>query len=701
LKAFYKKTCRITAASIFLAVVALAIHDFLNDPHDLLDKLYLAQKLLTFPNAHAQALQRVRCPIRALETPPVAVGRHGDLSDRTLAALSEKNSREARVRLERIRGGRHDRYYSIVFQFSAGIDFDKPAIQGNEIHLRLKNVKTKERRFRKYKTFDSWLKLKEDGNDQVVHIGVPKNLMKLHAFLLKNPHRLVIHLYYQKGAAPSKSTKKTQHIQPPFPAHNNQISIDGKSGSSRHLKEASSEPLPATSPGTAPSLDDKAKQLDMIQARIFYRQGYCEKSLDGYLRLRKDYPNDKKIWEDYIETLAECSRYESALAEIEKMLREDRSNLQAQKIKARIYHERGKFSATFPVYESILSLHQSDSEIWSDYAYARLDAGDWAAALSSFSRVLELDPENQAALRSVHSILREHRPRLGAGYRFFAQAADDTRIGTLSLNYMRHVTENTKLDMGYDRISIDRPSGEGVIPVDVTINDLTLWLRHRLNRQWLGRLGGGVFSGSGRGGSFLVGLDYMVLNSARLGASYVLQRPWYYPVEAAALDGTTDRAELSFDWNFDRAWVLYLGLTHWYYYVDDRKRYGRENTFTGILTWTMVTRPNFSLSYSYYRSRFRLDDEGFAPVPMIEDEGVHSLSWSFEHWPYTYWGYSLSGGFRRDHIRSISSWYAIPGIRVRFGNRIECGLTYEFSSEALTVEGGRTDTIHFLAKIIW
>ena len=51
-------------------------------------------------------------------------------------------------------------------------------------------------------------------------------------------------------------------------------------------------------------------------------------------------------------------------------------------------------------------------------------------------------------------------------------------------------------------------------------------------------------------------------------------------------------------------------------------------------------------------------------------------------------------------VKENNSWYALPGIRVRLGNRIESGLSYEYSTESETERGGKTETLYFDIKVI-
>ncbi len=99
------------------------------------------------------------------------------------------------VTLDTIRGGSHEVYSSIVFQFEKKIQFEKPIIKANEVVIWLKGVTTKLPSFRQYKSFDSWVKIETIGKDLNARIGLPENFVKLDCFSMNDPHRLVINLY--------------------------------------------------------------------------------------------------------------------------------------------------------------------------------------------------------------------------------------------------------------------------------------------------------------------------------------------------------------------------------------------------------------------------------------------------------------------------------------------------------------------------
>jgi len=543
------------------------------------------------------------------------------------------------------------------------------------------NTGTRLKPYRKYNTFDSWVRLNKEKNCVYVSIGLPKRFIKHVVIPLSNPYRLVINLYIDKPKDLKPQVK---------------VAVPQKTTTAAGPKPAAAKP-----PKSLGLSEADIRQIDLITARIYSRKGLYEKSIRLYGELRQRYPEDEEIWEDYIETLVNFSHYEQAISEIEKLKKKNPTNLRGQRIQARIYQELRKYRWTFPIYEGILSRNRNDVGIWSDYAYMRQDVGHWADALNYFSRVLELDPENRSALRGVHEILKEHRPYLRAGYSLNVQESGDARVQTIPVQYSRHITQQSKIDLNYSRIEIDRSQNIGIDETHQIVNDAYFIFHYQLNPRWEGSVGLGGYDGLGDGTSYFIGAGYSPWINAFIRAAYAWNRPWFDPVDAANFDGSYNRWNVSFDWSIDQTWGIFLGGEQKDYFVDNDRDYGRKRDFTGIITKRLWSRPDLSFSYAFFYSHFNFEDENFTPIGMIPTEVSHSFSGNFEHWPCKYWAVVFSGGRRWDVERKINSWYVLPGVKVRLGNRIESDISYEFNTEAGTAAGGKTGTLRFSSKFIF
>jgi len=442
-------------------------------------------------------------------------------------------------------------------------------------------------------------------------------------------------------------------------------------------------------------------QMDLIRAKIYSRKGMHKKSLDLYQKLREVYPQHEDVWADYIETLISFSLYEQAQTELQRLIQTYPSNIRAQWLMACIFYRLRQYRLTYDIFETILRQNRQNLGTLSDYAFAKSAVGDWAGALNFWEEILEKDPENILALRQIHEILKEHCPRLETYYRIYS-LGDASSIRTSSLVYTRHLTQRTNLDLSFDRIRVERDSDSalGIASLSKTIEIPEMRVRHIFFEKWQAEAGIAPYSGLGGGTSVFLSLNNPMGRRGRIGLAYDRHRPWYDPVEAVMYDSYFHRIAFSFNWYFDDAWTWHNILEQFNYYADNSDKYGKERSFTTILTKHLLIDPNLYLSYSFHRSIFDYETNNTA-IPMIKSETIHGLSFFLEHRLCTYLTCTLSGGVKRDTARSLNSWFALPAVNVRLGNRIECCLSYEYSSESGTVAGEKTETINLHARIIF
>lgn len=128
-----------------------------------------------------------------LRTPPAAADHRG----RAAAVQPQLYPRSpgAGVRLVTVRGGRHDRFASIVFQLDKEVLFDRPRIEKGLIRFELKDTVTGLCPYRRYRTFDSWVGLEKGGSDLGVRIGIPPHFIRMSVFSMQSPPRVVVNLY--------------------------------------------------------------------------------------------------------------------------------------------------------------------------------------------------------------------------------------------------------------------------------------------------------------------------------------------------------------------------------------------------------------------------------------------------------------------------------------------------------------------------
>ncbi|MCP3954457.1 MAG: AAA family ATPase [Desulfobacterales bacterium] len=99
------------------------------------------------------------------------------------------------VVLETIRGARHPNFFRIVFQFNEKFHHDELKIAKGWALIHFKGVTTDLRPTRKYKTFDSWVKLDPAGSSLYARIGLPENFKRIKYVLMQNPQRLIVDIF--------------------------------------------------------------------------------------------------------------------------------------------------------------------------------------------------------------------------------------------------------------------------------------------------------------------------------------------------------------------------------------------------------------------------------------------------------------------------------------------------------------------------
>lgn len=447
--------------------------------------------------------------------------------------------------------------------------------------------------------------------------------------------------------------------------------------------------------------DGGDKQMEMIRARIFSRKGKVAESLALYRRLRIRYPDDQEVWEDQIETLVDHEMYDAASAAIAELLQRFPESLRGRRILTRLYYETGSYRRAFPVYEQILHRYLRDAGVWSDYAGVRQAAGDWADALGYYCRVIELNPNNQAARRAVHAILREHRPRLTTGHRRYHLSAGDADVISTTARYRRDLSQALSFGVAVERVQVDRPAAPFVLPLDTGFDAGEADLRLRLNPQWAVHLTAGGYDGMGDGTTGRGTLTWSVTPRLDLTAGRQLHQPWYDPVDAAEYDGYYHRTDLSLDWHPGNGWGVYAAAGRWDYRLDHSGAYGDRDTLSVIITRQVLQRPQFYLNYQFFLSDFDYADPVFRPVGMLERERVHGIGAYLSHDLCTYWTVSLSGGFQTDLDRAVNSWYLAPELRVRLGNRITLHCQYQYASDSGTADGGDSATLRIMGEVVF
>ncbi len=439
---------------------------------------------------------------------------------------------------------------------------------------------------------------------------------------------------------------------------------------------------------------------ELIKAKIFNRQGVYNKALMIYDGLKAVNPNNEEVWLGHIETLINLGDYELAFNNIEKLKRLSPNNLNVKRLEAQIYHKLGMHEKTFDIYENILADNRHDIGAWSDYAFSKLNTGNWADSLDYFMRILELDPENETAIKMSHEILKERRPNLKTKYNVYTQGLDDETV-SFSAEYSRHLSVSTLLFVDYNHIVVDRAEEAGfdLTSIDETLDETVIRAQKEFNDKLAGQFGIGAYSGLNDGLSFIIGLGYKIGDNSMLEANYVNNKPWFDPLSAADEDGNFDKINISFNWSFFENWSLFVDLERMNYSIDEVNDYGDKRSFSGILSRKMVKRngliPDVYFSYSFYRSIFDYTKENERQVPLVKSSDRHAFTFNIENKITNKFSYTLAGSVNKDYARELEGWNVSPGLKVSLGKRYEITTQYNFASESSNFGGGDTETFTF------
>jgi Flp pilus assembly protein TadD len=551
---------------------------------------------------------------------------------------------------------------------------------------------------RKYHSFDGELELIPGATDLVVRTGPPPGWPHMRLAPTRSSRCLEIIFEARSGGFPATDAAPMPlSWEPAGPA---------PSAPPPSLTAADPNLRRNASPAAVARPPIDPKQIGLIQARILARQGLVEQALAAYRDLRDRYPDDGHVWADYAETLIDSGRWEQARAELDGLLARFAGDLRGRRLQARLLVESGRHAEAMALFEKMGAEHPWDVGLWSDYAFACQDAGHWDQALDHFSRVLELDPQNQTALQNVHTILRAHRPRVDTAYRTYELKDSQTRTQTHSLTVTRHLSAQTVVDARYQAMEFTRPDQAGVTGLDKHLASMGLGLAHTIDRRWTGRAAVGAHEGPASANWAEAGVSRKTDVLGEFSADAFWHRPWIDPVEAVERQGLFNRLRMG--WDFSPA-------THWNFSCEAMQEdyraqrpggegptsYGRKRALTALLSRTLLDDPHLSVGYGFYRSVFDYDDPAYTPIEMLPSESVHTLSAGFEYQPCAHWTLMVGGGLRRDTSRSLDSWFVLPGVRLKMGNRVESDVTYDYSTESGQAAGGRTEALTGRVRVIF
>ncbi|WP_421902753.1 tetratricopeptide repeat protein [Maridesulfovibrio sp.] len=429
------------------------------------------------------------------------------------------------------------------------------------------------------------------------------------------------------------------------------------------------------------------RQQNVILARIMIRRGYVEDGIRLYAKLLKIYPDDLELREEYIGALIDNNETEKAEALLRRWLYLDPQSPRALRQEARLRLLAGDYSVQIDTLDYLLRLRPGDTDSISAKAYSTQQGGDWLGAIESFSQLIDAEPYNYEARQALSNLLMQRRPRLVLTPSVYLQS-DESITTTLGGLFSMQITDQTRGEIYYANTRIYRPEGDGIEKIDKNVNQAALLLKRDFTRTFTGIVGVGAFEGTASGVSGALGFDWRIHDPGTFSAMIDYNNPWLDEPSAANYEGHYNQLSLTYDGFYDDTWGLFLNGQLRQYQLGDRD-FGNKGIYNIILTRRLLADPDLFISYSFYRSLFKYDDENYQPFVVVEDESIHTLSASFSKSICDTIVFQAAGGIRLDEFKNSPSYFGSPSLAIRLG-RIELDLSYEYSSDSGLAGGGET-----------
>ncbi|CCO24104.1 SPOR domain-containing protein [Maridesulfovibrio hydrothermalis] len=433
------------------------------------------------------------------------------------------------------------------------------------------------------------------------------------------------------------------------------------------------------------------RQRNVILARIMIRRGYVEDGIKLYEKLVKIYSKDLDLREEYIGALIDNSDYEKASSLLRAWLNDNPQSPRAMRQDARLKLLIGDYTQQQATLGYLLRLRPGDTDSLSARAYGRQQGGDWLGAITSFSELIDKEPDNVEARKALSALLMQRRPRVAFTPSVYLQA-EDTITTTLAGSFAMQLDHLTRGEVFYGNTRIYRPEGDGTEKVDKVVNQLAFLFKRDLTRTFIGVFGLGVYEGTASGASVAAGFDWHVHDEGVFSAMVDYNNPWLDEPSAANYDGRYSQLSLTYDGFYNDTWGLFLNGQVRQYVVDSDRLYGTKSLYNIILTRRLLADPDIFVSYSFYRSYFTYDDESYTPFEIVENEAIHTLSASFSKSICDTLFIEGVGGIRSDEFKTSMSYFGGPSFVLKFGP-LQFNAGYEYSSDSGLAGGGETQLI--------
>ena len=435
-------------------------------------------------------------------------------------------------------------------------------------------------------------------------------------------------------------------------------------------------------------LNTEQRLQNVLLARIMLRRGYVQEGLRLYAKLLRSYPGDNDLREEYVGALIDNNEIEKAQSMLRRWLYLDPESPNALRQEARLRILAGDYSVQIDTLDYLLRLRPGDIDSISAKAYSNQQGGDWLGAINSFSALIDAEPDNYEARQALSSLLMERRPRLVLTPSINLQS-DESVTTTLGSRFSMQLTDQTRGEFYYGNTRIYRPQQDGVEKINKDVNQAAFLFKREFTRTFTGIAGVGAFEGTASGISGALGFDWRIHDPGTFSAMIDYNNPWLDEPSAANYEGHYNQLSLTYDGFYDDEWGLFLNGQLRQYKLESDRNYGAKGIYNIILTRRILADPDLFISYSFYRSFFKYDDENYKPFEVVENESIHTLSASFSKSLCDTIIFQAAGGIRLDEFKEGPSYFGGPSLAFRLG-RFELNLNYEYSSDSGLAGGGES-----------
>jgi len=461
--------------------------------------------------------------------------------------------------------------------------------------------------------------------------------------------------------------------------------------------DSDSEKINNTEKQILSKISQNTLQMNLIQARILSRKGIWPSAKKIYQQQVMKNPQSLDLRADYAEILIEHREYDEAYYEIGYLLKENKENLRALRLKASLYDRMALHRWTFPLYETLLFHSPNDTNIWFEYANQRYLSGQWQKALYGYENVLEHDPDNIYALRGIHSILSNKRPAFKT--EFFRYESSDGTIRNHQQYQCRYtLTNRSTLYARHGIISIQPPKQSKAFRGVIEQSDIEMIVDFPPKIRFSGRYQ--LYQGLGDGISSNALLDYNDLPRIRCQLSWLKHFPWFDPTEAMPHDAFYDDLQLILDKSLPYNLNINTSLQYRTYHLKKINDYGTRFNYHLGFARQIWTKPATTLSITLDNANFTYGSKNKS-VPMVLRENVYALSAYIQDQPNMVLSYFLSFGYRLDTERSLAGYYINPGIQYTMSSQCQIDVAYAYSSESTGVVSGSTQSLQMDVNVIF